>query len=231
MESLASQIAEVAHLIGDSSRAKILSALMHGRALRAFDLASEANVTPQTASGHLAKLLDGKLVTAEKRGRYRFYRLATPLVGQMLQSISMVAALGPPRHSPPLRGEPQIRQARICYDHIAGNLGAAITTALIDRLHIVLDEDAGGVTEEGHLFFHTYGILFTRAPAQRVFCRTCLDWSGRGPHLAGRVGAALCRHFFKNDWIRRGQAIRALEITPLGEKALSDLFGLSLQDL
>jgi DNA-binding transcriptional ArsR family regulator len=232
MPSLASQIAQTAHLLGIFSRANILSALMHGRALDAFDLASEAQVTPQTASFHLAKLLDGKLITAEKRGRHRFYRLATPLVGQMLQGISMVAALGPQRYRPPLRGEPEIRQAKICYDHIAGKLGAAITSVLIDRMHIVLDEDAGMMTKAGRQFFHRHGIMPSRAePGQRVFCRACLDWSGPRPHLAGRVGAALCQHFFKSDWLRRGREIRALEMTPLGETALSDLFGLSLRDL
>ena len=231
MPIVGSHIAQVAHLLGNPSRANILLALMHGRALQALDLASEAHITPQTASFHLAKLLDAKLVTAEKQGRYRFYRLATPLVGQMLQGISMVAALSPQRYSPALRGGSEMHQVRICYDHLAGKLGVAITTALIDRMHIVLDEDAGVVTEEGQVFFQTYGIALGLAEAaQRVFCRACLDWNGQGPHLAGRVGAALCRHFFEKGWLQRGREIRALKITRLGETALSELFGVSLED-
>jgi DNA-binding transcriptional ArsR family regulator len=224
MAPLASQIARLAHLIGDSSRASILSALMHGRALHAFELASETHVTPQTVSFHLAKLLDGKLITAEKQGRHRFYRLATPMVGQMIQAISRVAAFHPPKDVEP--------HARICYDHIAGNLGVAITAALIDRAYIVLDEDAGVVTEDGHLFFHAHGIMVSRTEAaQSVFCRVCLDWTGQGPHLGGRVGTALCSHFFAKGWIRRAHEIRSVEITQAGKTALSDLFGFSIEDL
>jgi DNA-binding transcriptional ArsR family regulator len=186
-------------------------------------------VTPQTASFHLAKLLDGKLIAAEKQGRHRFYRLATPLVGQMLQAISMVAAPCPPKDGGPLQSE--IHHAWICYDHIAGTLGATITAVLIDRMHIVLDEDGGVVTDDGHRFFTAQGIMTSRAQtAQSVFCRLCADWTGHGPHLAGRVGATLCRHFFEKGWLCRGREIRTLEITPAGKTALSELFGLSIQD-
>ena len=226
MPAIAPLLAEVAQLIGDPGRANILSTLMDGRTLTASELAAVAGVKPQTASSHLAKLVQRELLAVEKRGARRFYRLATPLVAQMLEGIMTVAAAGPPRFRPPSRIDQEMRRARTCYDHLAGELGVALIDAMIERRYVVLDADAGEVTAEGSDFLANLGIeLSASARGRRAFCRPCLDWSERRPHLAGRVGAAIARLGFERDWIRRRPVGRSVEITEHGIAAFRDLFG------
>jgi DNA-binding transcriptional ArsR family regulator len=124
------RLAEVAALVGDPARANILSALMDGRALTAGELSSAARVSPQTTSGHLAKLAEAKLLACEKQGRHRYYRLASPLVGRMLEGIMAVAADGPPRYRPASKLDDAMRMARSCYDHLAGRLGVELCEEL-----------------------------------------------------------------------------------------------------
>jgi len=226
MPTIAPQLAEVAQLVGDPGRANILSSLMDGRALTASELASVAGVTAQTASSHLAKLVKRELLSVEKQGPRRLYRLATPLVAQMLEGMMTVAATGPPRFRPPSRIDSDMRRARTCYDHLAGELGVALTDAMIERRYVVLDADAGELTTEGSDFLANLGIGPTlSAASRRAFCRPCLDWSERRLHLAGRVGAALAYLSFERDWIRRRQVGRSVEITESGSLAFRRLFG------
>jgi DNA-binding transcriptional ArsR family regulator len=226
MPIIAPQLAEVAQLVGDPGRANILSMLMDGRALTAGELAGVAGVTPQTTSSHLAKLVERQLLTVEKRGSRRFYRLATPLVAQMLESIMTVAVTGPQRFRPPSRIDGEMRRARTCYDHLAGELGVAVTDAMVDRRYIGLDADAGHVTAKGTDFLTGLGAdLSTPASSRRIFCRPCLDWSERRPHLAGRVGAAIAGLAFERDWVRRRPRGRSVEITADGLAAFRSLFG------
>jgi len=168
MPTIGPQLAEVAQLVGDPGRANILSTLMDGRALTASELATVAGVKPQTASSHLAKLVERELLTVEKRGQRRFYRLATPLVAQMLEGIMTVAATGPPRFRPPSRIDSEMRRARTCYDHLAGELGVALTDAMIERRFLVLDADAGELTTEGSEFLADLGVDLT-PPSRRAF--------------------------------------------------------------
>jgi DNA-binding transcriptional ArsR family regulator len=224
-------MAMVGALIGDPARANILAALMDGRALTATELAYIAGVAPQTASGHLAKLADANLIALTKQGRHRYYRLASILVGRMLEEIMAVAAVhAPPRRRTVSRADEQMSIARTCYDHIAGRLGVAMTDALVQRGHIVLAEDGGEVTPSGADFLSCFGIeLAGRKRSHRAFCRPCLDWSERRPHIAGIVGAALCRRCLELDWIERRQDTRALAITGTGLRGLSETFGIHLQ--
>jgi DNA-binding transcriptional ArsR family regulator len=225
MPTIGPQLAEVAQLVGDPGRANILSTLMDGRALTASELATVAGVKPQTASSHLAKLVERELLTVEKRGQRRFYRLATPLVAQMLEGIMTVAATGPPRFRPPSRIDSEMRRARTCYDHLAGELGVALTDAMIERRFLVLDADAGELTPEGSVFFADLGVDLTSSNRhRRAFCRPCLDWSERRPHLAGRVGAAIAHLGFERDWIRRRPVGRSVEITDSGIVAFRTSF-------
>ncbi len=220
------QLAEVAQLVGDPGRANILSTLMDGRALTGKELAVVAGVTAQTASSHLAKLVERKLLTVEKRGPRRFYRLATPLVAQMLEGLMNVAVTGPPRFRPPSRIDDEMRRARTCYDHLAGELGVAVTDAMIERGYLVLDADAGELTAEGSGFLVDIGIdVTTPVRSRRAFCRPCLDWSERRPHLAGRVGAAIAHLGFERDWIRIRRVGRSVEITENGIAAFKEIFG------
>jgi DNA-binding transcriptional ArsR family regulator len=226
MSNLTPQLAEIAQMISDPSRANMLSALMDGRTLTATELARAAGVTPQTTSSHLAKLVDRNLLMTEKRGSRRLYRLATPQIAQMLESMMAVAVTGPPRFRPPSRIDDEMRRARTCYDHLAGELGVALTDSMIERGHVVLDTDAGELTAEGSAFLTGLGAdLASPAHSRRAFCRPCLDWSERRPHLAGRVGAAIARLAFEQDWIRRRPQVRSVELTEHGVLAFKTIFG------
>jgi len=221
-------IAEVAALVGDPARANILMALADGRALTATELAFLARVTPQTASGHLAKLVDGRLLAVAKQGRHRYFRLASPLVGRMLESINAMAALeGPPRHRPRTPADDALRRARYCYDHLAGRLGVALADALVERGHVEFGDDGGVVTPAGTKFLTGFG-LDLAAPTRRAFCRPCIDWSERRPHIAGAVGAALAARCFDLGWLARIRDTRAVKITPKGQGGLRDTFRIEL---
>jgi DNA-binding transcriptional ArsR family regulator len=226
-------IAEEAALVGDPARANMLTALMDGRALTAKELAFVAGVTPQTASGHLARLAGTRLLTCLRQGRHRYYRLASPLVARMLESISLVAAIeAPPRRRPRSAQDEALRRARTCYDHLAGRLGVAIADALIAREAVVLSDDGGEVTAAGAAFLKgTLAIELALLPRRRFFCRPCLDWSERRPHLAGAVGAALAERCFARGWIDRIRDSRAVRITPPGEIALRELFRIDARHL
>jgi DNA-binding transcriptional ArsR family regulator len=219
------RIAATAALLGDPARANMLAALLDGRALTAKELAYAAHVTPQTASGHLAKLTDGGLLAGERQGRHRYFRLASPLVGQMLEGVMAVTGPEPPRATA-WRGGEALRMARTCYDHLAGRLGVALADALSEHGHVALGADGGEVTERGTRFLDGFGA--SPAAGRRVFCRPCLDWSERRPHLAGRVGAALACRCFELGWIARQRDTRAVAITAVGREGFRDTFGISL---
>jgi DNA-binding transcriptional ArsR family regulator len=223
-------LAETAALVGDPARANMLAALLDGRSLTASELAYAARVSPQTASGHLAKLAEGRLLAVTKQGRHRYYRLATSLVGQMLEAIMAVAAAGPPRHRPPSKLDEAMRTARTCYDHLAGRLGVGLADSLRGRGHLVLTDDGGELTGAGLDFLTGFGVQLDVAHRRRVFCRPCLDWSERRPHLAGGVGAALATRLFELGWIVRRRDSRALSITGAGWSGFDEVFGLSLAE-
>ena len=227
--SNAPRIAEVAALVGDPARANILCALLGGRALTATELAYAAGVTPQTTSGHLAKLAGALLLVPMKQGRHRYYRLAGPHVGQMLEGIMKVAISGPPRFQPRTPADDKLRHARTCYDHIAGVLGVGLAERLTKCEHIVLGDEAGEVTPAGAEFFARLGVDLTAARSKRrLFCRPCLDWTERRPHLGGAVGAALANRCFELKWIERVRGTRALSITPAGRRGLLEHFALQV---
>ncbi|MGE0224394.1 MAG: ArsR/SmtB family transcription factor [Acetobacteraceae bacterium] len=219
------RMAAIAQLLGDPARANIMNALMDGRALTAKELAYAARVSPQTTSGHLAKLTEAALLSVERQGRHRYFRLASPLVGQMLESIMAVAGAEPPRAAA-WRGGEALRNARTCYDHLAGRLGVALADSLVARGHVVLSADGGEVTDAGHAFLRDFGA--EPVPGKRVFCRPCLDWSERRPHLAGRFGAALAGRCFELGWVSRMRDSRAVRITENGRAGFEARFGVRL---
>jgi DNA-binding transcriptional ArsR family regulator len=222
-------IAEIGALVGDSARANILAALMGGQALTASELAWRAGVTAQTTSGHLAKLTEAALISLTRQGRHRYYRLASPLVGRMLEVMAVASAQGPPRYRPRSRIDDALQQARTCYDHLAGRLGVALADALVAKGHVVLGEDGGETTRRGERFFAKWGIDLAAAASQkRCFCRPCLDWSERRPHIAGALGAKLADRCFELDWVQRRKDSRALIITRRGTLGLDSLLGIRL---
>jgi DNA-binding transcriptional ArsR family regulator len=222
-------LAQIAALIGEPGRAAMLDALVRTPSLSAGELAAAAGLTPSTASGHLARLADGGLVTARAEGRRRCYRLASPAVARMLEAIMVVA--GQPEAGRPAarrRIPPALRAARTCYDHIAGRLGVGLADALAARGLVRLDAEAGEVTETGRAFFEALGAPLAPPPGgRRPLCRPCLDWSERRPHIAGRLGAALLDCALDRHWVRRTDG-RALTVTPEGARAFRDTFGVSL---
>lgn len=220
-------IAVVASLIGDAARANMLSALMGGQALTAGELARHAGVTAQTTSGHLGKLAEAKLIAVEKQGRHRYYRLASPDVAHVIHALMSAAVSGPKRYRPIGPKDEALRLARTCYDHMAGRLAVALADALAGSGYLLLGDGAGLVTDEGRRFFCDFGIdLEEPTRSKRPLCRTCLDWSERRPHLAGRLGTAILDRTLAVGWISRTAEHRALRITRAGELGFGRVFNL-----
>ncbi|MCC7276622.1 MAG: helix-turn-helix transcriptional regulator [Alphaproteobacteria bacterium] len=224
----ANELARIAALVGEPARAAMLVVLMDGRALTAAELAGAAGVAPQTASSHLARLTEAGLLKVERQGRHRYHRLADPEVARMLEGILQLAATT--ARARPATGprDAAMRTARTCYDHLAGRLGVAITDALVAHGAVEFDDEAGLLTAEGVRFLGRIGIAVpTDGRASRPMCRPCLDWSERRPHVAGKVGAAICAHCLAAGWVRRRAGTRSLEITPPGRRALHGAFGIA----
>jgi len=220
-------IVGIAALIGDHARAEILTALMTGQALTATELAQVAGVTKQTVSAHLSKLLDAKLLAVENQGRHRYFRLADRDVAQLLESLMGVAfRVGAVRVRTSPR-EPALRKARVCYDHLAGDLGVLVYDSLLQRRYLRANGGGPELTAQGERFLAELGIDVRTLEAQRrPLCRPCLDWSVRRHHLAGSVGAALLERCLTLGWAKRAKGSRVVRFSSGGEKALRERFGL-----
>lgn len=214
-------LAQIAHLVGDPARANMLQALMDGRALTAKELAFLAGVAPQTASGHLARLLEGGLLAVAAQGRHRYFRLAGPEVAAALEGMMVLAAGQARRRRLPVRVEADLARARTCYDHFAGRLGVAIHDALMAQGHLVAAGDGYGLSAGGREAFAALGIDPDVKRGRRAPLRPCLDWSERRPHLAGSLAAALACRCFEAGWVVRPREGRAVTLTPAGRAALS----------
>jgi DNA-binding transcriptional ArsR family regulator len=223
-------IAAPAALIGDPVRAAILQALMSGRALPAGQLASIAGATPQAASNHLAKLSDGGLVCVTVQGRHRYYRLAGPHVAAALEALTQLTPVARPLDPPLSPKARRLREARTCYDHLAGRLGVALADAC-ERQGLV---EANGpdrcrLTEAGRARLLALGVdLGGVEAARRAPLRPCIDWTERRRHLAGAVAARLLERLFALGWIVRGAEGRSAVLTPAGAEGLAEHFGLEL---
>jgi DNA-binding transcriptional ArsR family regulator len=226
-------LAETAALVGDPARASMLMTLMDGRALTASELARAAGVTPQTASGHLARLCTAGLLSIQRQGRHHYHRLASPSVAHMLETIMDVAQDNAPAPRRPVVTGPRdraMRAARTCYDHLAGLLGVQLADCLSEHGHVELSPEGGAVTPDGLAFFRDFG-LDLRGDGKtgtQVFCRPCLDWSERRLHIGGTLGAALAARCFALNWLRRHDDSRAVAVTPAGRQGFSDRFGLAM---
>jgi len=221
-------IARVAALIGDRARAEVLTALLADRALTATELAGIAGVTKQTISGHLAKMLEAGLLAVAHQGRHRYYRLAGRDIAQLLESLMGVAfRTGSLRLRPGPR-EPALRKARVCYDHLAGELGVLMYDGLLQRRVLAGSEDALRVTRNGAAWLAEFGVdAEALAGERRVVCRPCLDWGERRHHLGGALGAALLARLFERRWASRGKGSRVVAFTPPGELSFRALVGAS----
>ncbi|MET8120096.1 winged helix-turn-helix domain-containing protein [Micromonospora sp. NPDC005291] len=216
-------MAELAALLADGTRAGICLALLDGRAWTAGELARRAGVAPSTASDHLTRLVRGGLLVEERQGRHRYLRLAGPSVAQLIEHLAGHAPT-PSAPTGSLRAattSAALTYARTCYDHLAGRLGVLMYDALLADGR--LDRSSGlALTADGWAWATELGVpVDVLRAARRPVVRDCLDWTERRPHLAGALGAALCRRFTDLAWITQGSG-RAVRLTPAGRAALAE---------
>ncbi|WP_329088427.1 ArsR/SmtB family transcription factor [Streptosporangium sp. NBC_01469] len=237
-------IAVIGALVADPGRCRILLALDDGRALPATRLAAEAGVSPATASSHLGKLTEGGLLAVEARGRHRYYRLAGPAVARLIEALQQLAPTAPVRSLRQHTRAQALREARTCYDHLAGRLGVELMASMIERGHLTGGDGTFDLARArrdqpvgyGHDVDYTLTAsgaelladLDLHLPARRRPIRYCVDWSEQRHHLAGALGRGLLDRFTQADWIRRTDATRAIRITDLGRQGLHDLLGIDL---
>jgi DNA-binding transcriptional ArsR family regulator len=218
-------IARIAALIGDPTRLEMLTALMGGQALTATELAGACSVTKQTASAHLSKLLDAQLISVQSQGRHRYFRLADDDVASLLESLMGVAFRAGSLRLRSSPREPALRNARVCYDHLAGEHGVQVLDGLIQRKLVRAGSAVLDLSRAGAQFFREFGIDVDGLAAQRrPLCRGCLDWSERRHHLGGAVGAALLQRFYALGWARRDKDSRVVKFSAAGKAALRDRF-------
>jgi DNA-binding transcriptional ArsR family regulator len=223
-----SNISLVAHLIAEPVRSVILITLMDGSARSASSLAEAASITAQTASSHLSKLVGGGLLRVERKGRHRYYRLADPHVSHVLESLASVGPVPEAWRNPSNRSAKQLRFARCCYDHLAGQIGVAITQSMLARNLIVERTEPGyALTHKGADCLHRVGMEIADLQFDDPGCaRRCLDWTERQYHVAGPLGARLMQTCYAQGWMRRSEGTRAVAVTPVGWLALKEHFGI-----
>lgn len=221
-------ISYIAALIGDPARANMLTALMSGKALTVTELAEEAGVTVQTASSHLTKLNDGGLLRPRKQGRHKYFSLANDDVAHVLEGLmGLAAGAGHLRRRPGPKQE-ELRKARVCYNHLAGDMGTQMFDSLMARGHLVLEGDALMLTPSGEGFVTALQIDLADLRRNKApLCRECLDWSERRSHLAGSLGRALLARFEALSWARRDQSSRAVKFSAQGAEEFARLFPVS----
>lgn len=215
----------IAALIGDPARSNMLTALLTGKALTATELASEAGVTPQTASSHLAKLHEGGLVRQRKQGRHKYFALASDDVAHVLEGLmGLAAGIGHLRtRTGPKDGA--LRKARVCYNHLAGDMGTQLFDSLLVNGHIELRREGLSLTESGAGFAIEFGIdVDTLHKKKSPLCRECLDWSERRSHLAGSLGRAIFTRIEELGWAKRQTNSRAVNFSANGEREFQVVF-------
>ncbi|MGW4207075.1 ArsR/SmtB family transcription factor [Lentzea sp. NPDC004789] len=206
----------LAALLADRTRAAFCEALLDGRAWTATELAAHARVAASTASEHLTRLIEGGLLVEHRQGRHRYVSLAGPHVAELLETMTAFAGPSRPRGLRATSASEAMARGRTCYDHLAGKLGIALKSGLLD-LGVVTADLA--ITEPGLVWLQELGF----EPSKRQVSRACLDWTERVPHLAGAAAAHLCAVFFERGWVRRIGTTRAVVLTPAGDQGWREL--------
>jgi len=210
-------IARIAALIGDPARANMLTALMSGKALTATELAGEAGITPQTASTHLSKMEQGGLLHLHKQGRHKYFALQSDAVAGLLESLMGLAAQSGHLRTRTGPRDADLRRARVCYNHLAGDMGIQLYDALMQKGCLELRGDDLALTDAGTALVTGFGIdLSKMAQTRAPLCRACLDWSARRMHLAGSLGRAFLTRFEELDWAKRDAGSRVVRFSPKG---------------
>ena len=218
-------ISRIASLIGDPARSNMLNALMSGKALTATELAKEANVTNQTASSHLKRLLEGGLIYVNNQGRHRYFSLANSDVASVLESLTGLASGVGHLRTRTGPKDAELRHARVCYNHLAGEMGIQMYDSLISHGRITDTQDEVMITQEGERFVKVLGVnldalLIKKSP----LCKACLDWSERRTHLGGNLGRALFTQFEQIGWLTRLSGTRIIRFTDYGKAAFNSTF-------
>lgn len=219
-------IAAIGALIGDPARANMLTALMSGKALTSGELAAEAGVSAQTASSHLRKLREAGLLQLIQQGRHRYYSLSGDTVAQTLEGLmGLAAGLGHLRTRTGPRDQ-ALRTARVCYNHLAGDMGVQMFSAMRRLRHFEFSETGLELTEAGLGFVAALGINPSELPRSKApMCRECLDWSVRKSHLAGQLGRAMLAQFEAHGWAKRVPDTRVVQFSERGRSEFNTLFG------
>ncbi|MEZ0106676.1 DNA-binding transcriptional ArsR family regulator [Catenulispora sp. EB89] len=222
-------LAAVARLLADGTRAAFCLALLDGRAWTATELARYGGVTQSTATSHLNLLVDGGLLVEERHGRHRYLRMADRRVFELIEGLAELAPRRPvrPRSLTVASRQEALLTARLCYDHLAGTVALAVKDALVERGLLDWDPEPG-LTDAGKAWLAEVGIAVPAS--RRPSVRACLDWTERRTHLSGAVGGALCSHMLAAGWVRRVGTTRALAVTPDGRRALHAHLGLTLDE-
>jgi DNA-binding transcriptional ArsR family regulator len=220
-------LAEMAGLIGDPVRIKVLWTLLDGRAFTATELAISVDTSPQNLSMHLSKLIKADLLTVKVQGRHKYYAISHPEVAHAIEAMAGLPAI--PRPSQPQTRKDPILFCRTCYDHLAGTVGVLVADSLIRQQLIRRKGLLFQVTAKGENWWPSLGIdLDVLRKKPRQFARVCLDWTERRPHLAGSLGAALLDKMRSEQWIRSIAHTRAVQVTPKGWKSLKEIFDIIL---
>jgi DNA-binding transcriptional ArsR family regulator len=223
------QFSQIASLIGDPVRAKILWALLDGRAYTATELAVYADTTPQNISMHLNKLVNADLLSVESQGRHRYYNYSRADVPYAIEAIASLIP-GKGLTASKLAGDKPVRYCRSCYDHLAGKVGVLLTDGLLKQQFIYKQESGFEVSPVGETWFNALGIDINHLKKQkRSFARPCLDWSERKHHLAGSLGAALLNRMIVDGWVRKEKNSRTMIVTRKGEQAFFDHFKIDVK--
>lgn len=219
-------IAIIGSLIGDMARTKMLMALMSGKALTATELATEADIMPQTASSHLSKLEQGGIVTVRKQGRHKYFQLKSNEVAELIEQMLNISVsnVGPSLATGP--DDVGLRTARVCYDHLAGTIGVQLYISLLQQELILETDNEVSLTESGTLFFHNLGFMHQDfKSSRRPVCKACLDWSERKSHLAGLLGKWILEDALKRKWLNRDPNSRTLMLTDKGRSGFAKQYG------
>lgn len=219
-------ISRIAALIGDPARANILTALMSGKALTATELAAEAGVTAQTASAHLARLEAGGLTRVRRSGRHKYVSLASDDVADVLEALMGLASGQGHLRTRTGPSDTALREARVCYNHLAGARGIAMYDAMLARGYLHETGEDLALTDAGRAFVRDFGVdLDALGRGRTPLCRSCLDWSARRTHLAGAVGRAMLSRMEDMGWVRRDAGSRVIRFTGAGQRGFAQAFG------
>lgn len=219
---------KVASLLGDPARAKIMTALLGGKALTATELAMEAGISASTASSHLNKLLQAQLINVQKQGRHKYFQLHDYHVAELIESLFNISSRI--EHSTVSTGpkDPDLRNARICYDHLAGDLAVQLLTSLKTRELIIEESDQLRLSDSGKRFFlDRRADITTMQKLKRPMCRNCLDWSERKCHLAGSLGKWVLNDIHANNWAHKDLDSRVIRFDSMGIKAFKQVYGIT----